>query len=235
MSAILNIPVKVITTVKAAEAVACPLANPEKMPGRAWGTPAKLCHRGGQLHKIGGTVCSHCYALKNRYAMDPVQHAYERRFSAWKYRPKEEWLGAVTHLVNKQCAKVPYFRVFDSGDLWNEQMLKDWIEVAYRCPSVSFWLASRERHMIRAVMKQTTVPENLVIRVSGDMLDGPAPSGFANTSRVSTIRSKDTWRMLAAVNSNETTFCPAPLQGNRCGECRACWDSEVRTVVYRMH
>jgi hypothetical protein len=40
------------------------LSKPSKMPGWAYGIPAKECKVGSKLAKIPGTVCHGCYALK---------------------------------------------------------------------------------------------------------------------------------------------------------------------------
>jgi hypothetical protein len=29
--------------------------------------------------------------------------------------------------------------------------------------------------------------------------------------------------------------CPAPSQGGKCGDCRACWDPKVKVVSYGKH
>jgi len=33
----------------------------------------------------------------------------------------------------------------------------------------------------------------------------------------------------------EGATCPAPKQGNACGDCRACWDPKVKNVAYGKH
>ena len=89
--------------------------------------------------------------------------------------------------------------------------------------------------MVRRVLEREECPSNLIIRVSADMLDAPAPRGFEHTSRVSTMRGIEQWAEWVERNSNEEWYCPSPLQDNRCGDCRACWNEQVKVVVYRQH
>ena len=43
------------------------LSKPSKMPGWAYGLPAKECKTGSKLVKVPGSVCYNCYALKGCY------------------------------------------------------------------------------------------------------------------------------------------------------------------------
>ena len=53
---------------------------PGKMPGVAWGAPAKHCRAGSELAKIDGTVCNACYARKGTYGFKNVQAKLEERY-----------------------------------------------------------------------------------------------------------------------------------------------------------
>jgi hypothetical protein len=64
-------------------------------------------------------------------------------------------------------------------------------------------------------------PDNLVVRFSMPMVDQAAGTSWPNTSTVSTKKIDVT--------------CPAPLQGNKCKDCRACWDKSVSNVCYGEH
>ena len=49
------------------------LSKPSKMPGWAYGLPAKECKTGSKLVKVPGSVCHGCYALKGCYVFKVVQ------------------------------------------------------------------------------------------------------------------------------------------------------------------
>jgi hypothetical protein len=95
------------------------------------------------------------------------------------------------------------------------------VEVARQCPETKFWIPTRESHVVRKYLAQHgAFPPNLIVRVSGTMIDGQAPIHFANTSTVTT---------------GESPTCPAYRQGGVCGTCRSCWDPAVRNVSYPKH
>jgi hypothetical protein len=39
----------------------------------------------------------------------------------------------------------------------------------------------------------------------------------------------------STVGANTGHACPARLQGNACGACRACWNPNVKSVDYPLH
>lgn len=200
-------------TLREAEAIAGKLSKPSKMPGYAYGIPAQNCVLGAKLVKIPGSVCSKCYALKGRYVFPNVKAAQQRRYASLQH---PLWVDAMVFMIKFRNSK--FFRWHDSGDIQGHWHLDKIVEVAHRCPEVHFWLPTREVGMLKKYTKG--VPSNLVIRVSGAMIDGPAPAGFTNTS---------------TVVSNGLHNCPASTQNNHCGSCRACWDETIRNVSYPQH
>jgi hypothetical protein len=40
------------------------LSKPSKMPGWAYGIPAKECQTGAKLREVKGSTCFNCYALE---------------------------------------------------------------------------------------------------------------------------------------------------------------------------
>jgi len=62
--------------------------------------------------------------------------------------------------------------------------------------------------------------DNIVIRLSGTMIDGKNPI-YSHTSTVVTIKNKATCRSF----DNE----------GMCGDCRKCWDKNISNVSYLAH
>lgn len=204
------------TTLKEAEAVAGTLGEPSKMPGYAYGIPARHCPVGARLAKIPGSVCSGCYALKGRYLFDNVQRAQEYRFNSLKH---PQWVDAMVFMIKRR--NCDYFRWHDSGDIQGMWHLENLVEVARQCPETKFWIPTRENRVVKQYLStHGAFPPNFVVRVSGAMIDGPAPASFPNTSTVTTSGSPT---------------CPAYIQGGVCGACRACWDPSVQNVSYPKH
>ena len=187
------------------------LSKPSKMPGWAYGIPAKECKTGSKLVKVKGSTCEGCYALKGCYVFKVVQDAQYRRLASIKH---ELWTGAMALLINSKKSKV--FRWHDSGDVQDEAHLLKIFAVCKLTPTVKHWMPTREA-WTKAFMSMC--PDNLVIRFSMPMVDQPAAGTWPNTSTV--------------VTSGAT--CPAPEQGGKCLDCRACWNKDVKNIAYGKH
>src|SRR5262249_7071424 len=150
-------------------------SEPGKMPCPSWGISAARCRIGSVLAGQEGTVCHDCYARKRNYLRDTVQHRLEERYEALM-NPENLWVPAMIFMINYFCDK--YFRLFDSGDLQGANMLRNICTIAEHTPEVRIWLPTREIETVRAVLKERVFPDNLVVRVSGNMVGGEAPRGF---------------------------------------------------------
>ena len=201
-------------TIHQAEQSCGTLSNPGKMPGRSTSISAELCHTGSKLRTVPGSVCENCYALTGRYRMPNVRTALDNRYRllvAARDNP-EPWITGMVTLLQHQ----KHFRWLDSGDIqgpWHYRLI---CEVARRTPHVAHWLPSREYHWIT---DEEPPPDNLCVRLSGHMVDGPPPAGFGFPT--STV-----------VSDAGAATCPAQYQGHRCGDCRQCWDKTVQNVSY---
>ena len=187
------------------------LSKPGKMPGWSIGIPAKECNTGGKLQNKEGSVCSDCYALKGCYVFKVVQDAQYRRLAAIK---NPRWVEAMALLINSK--KPDVFRWHDSGDVQDLEHLNKIYEVCRATPSKRHWLPTREAWIKDHLQAK---PKNLVIRFSAPMVDQRAPASWPNSSEVVTSGAN----------------CPAPKQNNECGDCRNCWNSEIKTISYGKH
>ena len=190
------------------------LSAPNKMPGPSINLPAVACITGAKLVNVKGSTCSGCYALKGRYRFQNVKDAMARRL-AKLHDPR--WIDAMVTLIDKQ----PVFRWHDSGDLQSVQHLKNIFEVCNRTPGTRHWLPTREARFLK-LMDPEVVPKNLKIVLSDHMNDQRVPpSWWPYTSGVTT-------------DHNQVT-CPASKQGNKCLDCRKCWDRDTKRVIYGKH
>lgn len=232
-------------TLKRAREIAGTLGFPSKLPGSSYGLPVWACRAGAHLAKIPGSVCSACYAARDQMSWPNPQKAQHRRLAAMD-RP--EWIAAIVRLLTDahksafrridlglrpgpklmrlgsrhRLNEMGWHRWFDTGDLQSVEHLAKIIEVCRQTPNIRHWLPTRETAILRAYTGP--IPDNLTIRVSGTMIDGPAPHGW---SCVSTVHSD--------VAPEGAHVCPAPNQSHRCMSCRACWSRDVAHVSYREH
>jgi hypothetical protein len=204
-------------------------SDPSKMPGKSFGIPAVECGIGSKLRDKKGSTCSGCYAMKGAYVWKGTILAYYRRFDRLA---NPYWAEVIAELLNRRINNKNgrYFRWHDAGDLQSIQHLAEIVKIAQLCPDVSFWLPTREYRIVaeyRKLYGDDSIPANLVIRLSAHMVGGKAPS-FPNPLTISTVS-------ITGTEYESAHNCPAPLQDNSCGDCRACWSSDVPHVDYHLH
>ena len=195
--------------VKEAKEITGSLTRTSKMPGLSYSLPAWECKTGSKLRKVKDSVCSMCYALKGNYTRYKAIKAaqYVRLQSIEESR----WIEAMTAQVQRST----YFRWHDAGDVQDLAHLKKIYAVCEATPNTKHWMPTREAWIKDHLDSK---PGNLVIRFSPPMI------GQRNES----------WPNSSMVVLKDAT-CPAPSQGNSCGDCRACWDSSVKVVSYGKH
>lgn len=197
------------------------LSEPSKMPCFGYSTPAKRCQTGMKLRAVVGTICAKCYALKGNYMFPKVQESLERRFASLS---NPLWIEAMAFLINGK-EKSGFFRWHDSGDVQSVAHLKAICRVAELTPTITHWLPTREYGFVGEFVRSGgTFPANLTVRLSALKIDGPAPVLLAKNLGVTVSGVKV-----------EGFNCPASNQGNKCLDCRACWDKNTFRVDYKKH
>ena len=190
------------------------LSAPGKMPEGSYNLPATACQTGAKLREIPGTPCYGCYAFKGRYNFPNVKDALARRLDSLTH---PDWVEAMATLVKGK----KHFRWHDSGDLQGPEHLKKIFEVCKLTPETSHWLPTQERKLLQ-FLDPDIIPPNLIIRLSNAKNDTKPGNAWTHWS---TVVSKP----------RAGHVCPAPEQGNSCGDCRACWSKDVKEVQYRLH
>lgn len=235
-------------TLAAAKSIAGTLGFPSKMPGTSYGLPVAACVAGAELSRVPGSACSTCYAKRDQMSWPNARKAQDRRLvsiadPAWcdamvalltqthaaKFRKIDLGLRPgpkLTRLGTRfRLNEMGHHRWHDSGDLQSVEHLAKICEVARRTPKIKHWLPTTELGMVRRYLASGAVPPpNLTIRVSSVMLDDPVRRAWPQTSSVFSVTPPPS-----------AHICPAPQQGHRCGDCRACWSREVAHVAYARH
>ena len=125
-----------------------------------------------------------------------------------------DWIPAMVAQIKRQ----KFFRWHDAGDIQSAKHLTNIFEVCKQTPSTKHWLPTRESRFLKFI-DPDIIPANLIIRLSGHMVDG---------------KNATWWPWTSAVSSKTKTW-PAKAQGNQCLDCRACWNREVSNVTYPKH
>jgi hypothetical protein len=200
-----------------------------KMPGSTFAVTVDKCNVGAKLALIPGSTCHECYAadIEKRYPSVHVgwTNNYHKATSLIATDP-ERWSQWMAFQILKAYEKTnePYHRWFDGGDTASLAMLKAIARVCELTPSIRHWLPTREAAVVKAFLRECSLPTNLVIRVSSTMIDDQPIASHANTS---TVHSKGKpW-----IGKD----CDARTRNNQCGPCRACWNPAIPNVSYPLH
>lgn len=203
------------------------LSSPSKTD-YGYSIPTRYCITGSKLRKKKGSVCENCYAHeRNRYRFDNVKKALKRRYTKLT---DPEWISGMVTLIGK----IRYFRWHDSGDIQSLAHLDNIVAVCRLTPNTRHWLPTKEWSaegkgiVNRWVETRGSFPDNLCIRLSKHMVDEiPACD--------ESIAGIDTWSGVTK-DANKAT-CPATLNGGSCeyNDCRACWNTNRKSVVYLNH
>tara|TARA_R100000656_G_scaffold119872_1_gene93923 strand:+ start:233 stop:832 length:600 start_codon:yes stop_codon:yes gene_type:complete len=197
--------------VKEAIQITGSMTRTKKMPGLSYSLPAWECQTGSKLRKVKGTPCFGCYALKGNYTRYPaIKKAQYFRLASLV---QGSWVTAMVAQVKRQR----WFRWHDAGDLQSADHLRKIFEVCRLTPATNHWLPTQERKYLP--LDGSTVPDNLVIRLSSSKVDGSPSRAWTHTSSVVTTGAS----------------CPAPSQGGKCRDCRACWTKSIPHVSYGKH
>jgi len=188
------------------------MTRTKKMPGLSYSLPAWECITGAKLRKVPGSVCAGCYALKGNYTRYPaIKKAQYRRLASLA---RDSWTTAMVAQIKRQ----KWFRWHDAGDLQSSDHLRKIFEVCRLTPGTQHWLPTQERKYLP--LQGSSVPDNLVIRLSSSKIDGPRSTAWTHTSSVVT---------------DGSATCPAPSQGGKCRTCRACWTKSIKNISYGKH
>jgi len=205
------------------------LSNTTKMPESSFSIPAIHCKVGSKLREVEGSVCNKCYASKGHYLYPNVKNAQQRRYLKL-YHPM--WVKAMTMLIHIKVKE--HFRWFDSGDLDSVQHLRNIIEVCNGTPNIKHWLVTKEKRTVRKFLDECgIIPDNLVIQMSGYMLDGDKVKGFDDCKQIAhhlvhTDRQNAQGYVCPVEDGEEFTTCDD-------ANCYACWDRNVNVVTSGLH
>jgi hypothetical protein len=191
------------------------LSETSKMPCLSYGLPTRACRTGSRMAKVEGSVCGVCYAKGGFYAMFPdALEAQERRLRTIK---DAKWVENMARLIQELSPK--WFRWHDSGDLQSVRHLEKVVEVCNLTPRCVHSLPTKEHRMVIGWMERNQIPTNLVIGLSGLMVDGRLPLGHGLQVR-------------GVTRDARLVTCPVKMQGGECLACRKCWEKDVSVVMY---
>lgn len=140
------------------------------------GPCAQFCYARAGAYRFSNVLASHTANL-TRYLDDRREwiEALCAELTKRKFRPNgqardlpienDEWLA---DWASKGGAAV---RIHDSGDFFDAQYVRDWLEIANRTPDVLFYAYTKEVEMFRAIPEVDTTPNFRYLFSTGGLQD----------------------------------------------------------------
>lgn len=220
-------------TKSVADTLAGTVTQTSKMPCKSYSLPTVACKTGYKMAQIKGSICADCYANKGNYVqyannVEPAQHA--RLDAVMRACTDPEYAAAWVHSMAKHIGADSEFRWHDSGDLQSVEHLRLIAQVCEETPECNHWLPTREYSMVKDyVARYGALPDNLVIRLSAMYVDKPVIVPVS----LMAVPGVEVSNVHRSAKPNGRV-CPAPVQGNKCGTCRACF-TRSGPVSYAFH
>lgn len=196
------------------------LSKPSKMPCKTWSLEARKTCPGSidPTTKQVLPVCAGCYALDGFYNMPDAKKVREFNREDWRRVDWED--DMVTALVKEK-----YFRWFDSGDVYHPALAFKIYNIMKRTPHVKHWLPTKSYNIekIRVILDMMKQLPNVSVRFSS-----PSMTGEFTETHGSTV-------IPYAEDATTATVCGAYTRNGKCGDCRACWNKEVKVIAYPAH
>ena len=199
------------------------LSGTGKMPCRSWSLQAiDTCPGSVDLTHSSGLVeaCRGCYATTGNYMFPNVKAPRVHNRDDWK---RDDWEADMVSAIGND----PYFRWFDSGDVYSLSLALKIYNVMKGTPNTKHWLPTRMHKFakFKPVFAKMMRLANVAVRKSSDGIAGERVRGLS-----STIFDP------AMPNQAAGAFvCEAYSRDGKCGDCRACWDKTVTVIAYPQH
>lgn len=203
------------------------LSKPSKMPCPSWSLPAWFTCPGAR--DKGGKpteACSKCYALQGRYLFANVRAARERNQKDWQ---RSGWVDDMVSLIKDE----PYFRWFDSGDIYSVKLAQKIIRVCEATPATQHWIPTRSGKIPKFApyLESLSILPNVVVRHSSDKIDKvPSSSRRQSSVIINNIVIHPTTKLKKGV-----ALCEAYSRKGKCGDCRSCWSKKIDIILYPIH
>ena len=202
------------------------LSKTSKMPCKSFALPAgkKTCI--GMIDTDGKIkdVCKKCYAMKGSYSWRTAKALREHNLNE-TLNNLEGFKADIIKLLTKE--KSDYFRWFDSGDIYDNDLLVTIYEICKNTPTINHWIPTKARELLdQDLWLKLENLDNVTVRYSS-----PSINGYYQSIHGSTVIQKG-----QEVDETRVFKCPVGLTDERkkCGDCRECWNSN-KVIAYTYH
>lgn len=161
-----SIPAWYVTLPDGQRFMTCPNAGP----------CAQFCYARSGTYRFSNVLAAHTASL-TRYLDDSREwiEALVQELQRHKFRPNNQprnlpiegdaWLAEWARTGGAAV------RIHDSGDFFNEQYVRDWLEIANRTPDVLFYAYTKEVTLFRSIAEVDTTPNFRYLFSTGGLQD----------------------------------------------------------------
>lgn len=192
-----------------------------KMPCRSWSLEALVtCPASKNADGSLVDACKGCYATTGNYNFPNVKAPRQHNREDWK---NKDW----SSVMIKELDNDRYFRWFDSGDMYDLRLAEKILDVMKATPWVKHWLPTRMHKFpkFQSIINQMESLPNVAVRLSSDSVLGGTIEGFNTSTIIPHVEDA----------TEEMSVCLAYANDGKCGDCRKCWDRQVKVVAYPAH
>jgi hypothetical protein len=186
-----------------------------------------------------------CYATKHHYCRPNVQKALEQN---WEYSKRDDFVSLALAWITSLFVRV--LRVHASGEFYDEQYVRKWIEIVKATPRVTYFAYTRswrKPELVEALKELAKLP-NVVLWWSCDRESGPPPvvkgvrraylmadNDDVPEYKVDLIFRHKTSKVLKWVK--DTLVCPAENGITRmtCSKCQLCFNQKPIPRKKKIH
>tara|TARA_Y100000310_G_C20363454_1_gene660081 strand:- start:72 stop:668 length:597 start_codon:yes stop_codon:yes gene_type:complete len=187
------------------------LSRPSKMPCYSWSLQARTkCV----------TKCEYCYTKRGNYNYPNVLNAMANRDKDWRL---DNWIERMTIALKGE----QYFRWFDSGDLYCQPLIDKIVSVCIATPTTKHTILTKAYFNPKLKLNSLANLDNVVLRYSTLEIDNLTEIFKHNAVVVTNNIPITKGKINCPVGSNKDK--------HSCGNCRACWSKQVKTIYFRKH
>jgi hypothetical protein len=192
-----------------------------KMPCRSWSLEALVtCPASKNADGSLVDACKGCYATTGNYNFPNVKAPRQHNREDWKHK---DWIDAMI----KELDNDRYFRWFDSGDMYDLRLANKILDVMKATPWVKHWLPTRMHKFpkFKSIINQMEALPNVAVRLSSDSVLGGTIEGFNTSTIIPHVEDA----------TEDMAVCLAYANDGKCGDCRKCWNRDIKVIAYPAH
>lgn len=172
-----------------------------------------------------------CYAKKSEVIYPNVLPSRQSNLEQSKLKSFRgeinKWINWNTKSRPSKKGKKVYFRIHESGDFYNMNYLKKWIDICNDNPNITFTAYTKSIHLIEQL---DMIPDNLLIRFS--LWADTPQDDIATAERLGlpTYTALDKNDMKEHLSVNGGTYCHCD-----CTRCKKCYSPQHKHIAVDIH